>query len=208
MMVEALIRKEEMISGGHNTVDGSPAGGAVVGMDLIPSPRVVRDDDVGTVRADEGRHLSPHAHRVLEFTIDMTEEHDRRRAQGIGGCLLLGSPDFDQRRRILVGFPGALRSVGHDRHHDVTAGPGPPGQRSAGSELDVVGMGADGESTFRCLEGIEARFEIGVKVGHAGALCHVIPSAWAVSRSWGVSRSRARPRRTRTSALSPADRRW
>ena len=68
-------------------------------------------------------------------------------ARDAGALLLLAQRD--EARLVLVGIPRSLRPVGADEVEELAPGGGPLGERGAGAELDVVGMGADGEGARR-----------------------------------------------------------
>ena len=58
-------------------------------------------------------------------------------------------PRRDERGKVLVGIPTALRSVGEHEQFDVRAATRPMRERRATPELDVVGMRTDGEDARR-----------------------------------------------------------
>ena len=83
------------------------------------------------------------------------EQRAAARALGATGtCTFLGEVDgelvagLDQRERV-ARVPRALRAVGAHEVRDGAAGGRPLGQRGAGAELDVVGVGADGQGRPR-----------------------------------------------------------
>src|SRR5207248_2137880 len=66
-------------------------------------------------------------------------------AQSTRRVALLLLTQGDEAGLILGRIPRPLRPVGAHEVLDLTAGRGPLGQRAAAAELDVVGMGADGQ---------------------------------------------------------------
>ena len=101
-------------------------------------------------RGSSRRPRSRSAQAGLELAVDAAEEHDLAGgAEGLGRGPLLGLAGCDQRGGVLVGVPGALRAVGEDQVVHDAAGGGPLGQRGAAPELDVVGVGADGQRHAR-----------------------------------------------------------
>ena len=148
---DALVGEEERVAGRDDAVDGEPAGVAVVGVQPVAPPRVVAEHDVGLQRADPvgdplalGRAPTSSSPSTLP---SMTTSPVAPSALAAG--LLLDARGCDERGDVLVGVPGALRAVGEDQVvHDAAVGR-PLGQGGPGLELDVVGMGADGQRDRR-----------------------------------------------------------
>ena len=92
---------------------GEQAGVAMVGMQPVPPPRVVAEDDVGSQHPNPSRDLGPLRETRLELAVAPSEEDDlagRAERLGCGPLLVLAAGD----ERLGVGgdVPRALRSVG------------------------------------------------------------------------------------------------
>ena len=149
---ERVLRVEVRIAGRDDGVAHEPAGVAVVRVQPVALPRVVAEDDLRLQFADDP---GDHANRLAvarQLAVDVAEEaHLAGPAAGdaASGLTLLELPPGDQGGEVGAGVPRALRSVGADEVVDDTARRRPLGEGAAGAELDVVGMGADGERRRR-----------------------------------------------------------
>src|SRR5581483_2445877 len=94
---------------------------------------------------DDPADLGPLRQTALEFAVDVDEEDDVAGAEGGGGRPLLRLAEGHELRPVGVRIPRTLRAVGQDELGDGAAGGGPLGQRGAAAEVDVVGVGADGQ---------------------------------------------------------------
>ena len=91
-------------------------------------------------------------------------EHDRLACpKSLGGSLLLCGPPGDQLVQGHSFVPGPFGSVRDDQHGYLTSGIGPGSQRSAGTKLSIIRMGADRQSpvgyTLRLPGGLSVRIE-------------------------------------------------
>ena len=151
---QPVLGEEVRIAGRHDAVDRQPAGVAVVGVEPVALPRVVAEHDVGSELADDACDLAPPFERRLELAVDAAEEHDLAGgAERLGGRALLVLALRDQRGGVGVGVPGALRAVGEHEVRDDAARRRPLGERGAAVELDVVGVGDDGQRRRRASGG-------------------------------------------------------
>ncbi len=149
MRRETLIGVEVGIARGDDGAGDDEPRRAVVGMEAVPAPGVVGQHDLGTDEAQQPGDLPPGACVVAELTIGPTEEGDVAPAEKGGGAALLLLAHGDEHRLVLSGVPTSLRTVGQ---HEVVQGGArrrPLGQRGAAAELDVIGMGADGQDGHR-----------------------------------------------------------
>ena len=150
---EAVLGEEVRIAGGDDGVAHEPAGVAVVGVQPVALPRVVAEHDVGPQLADDrGRPRDTVARSLVEVAVDAPEEAHLAGAvagQPAGRLALLVLAARDERRQVGDGVPRALRAVGAHEVVDDAAGGRPLGERAAGAELDVVGMGGDGQRRRR-----------------------------------------------------------
>ncbi len=158
---QAQLGEEVGIAGGHQRIEGEEAGRPVIGVEPVPAPRIVAQQRVRPEPADDPGHLPPLVDRVLQFAVDPAQEehpvvaHRRRFRRPTS----TDRPAVDDRRRrpalrlprrhqgaqVGAGVPTALGPVGEDQVVDPAPGRRPLGQRGAAAELDVVGMGADGQ---------------------------------------------------------------
>ena len=155
------VGEEVRVACRHDAVGHEEAGVAVVGVQAVAAPGVVTQHDVGLQTADPPRQLATLVDARLQLTVGVAEEHDvaaRAAERARRGALLLLAGG-DELVDGLVGVPRALRPVGADRVHDRRARRGPLGQRAAAAELDVVGVGADGQRTRRSPE-VEAQLDV------------------------------------------------
>ena len=148
---ERLLGEEVRVARRHDALDGEEPGVAVVGVQPVALPRVVAEHDGGPQLPDPVRHLPPLAHAGLELAVDPAEEHALRRwrrapaaAARCSAWRVTTSAAASVRR-----VPAALGAVGADEVVDDGAGRRPLGERGAAAELDVVGVGADGERDGR-----------------------------------------------------------
>src|SRR5262245_35742397 len=162
----------------------------MIGMDAADRPWVVAEYRVRPDLPDDQAHLRLGGEAGVELAVDVPEEDDLGDTECVRRRLLLGLAHVDERLRVGVLVPGALRAIGADAHHDMRARVGPFRERGAAAELDVVGMGADGE---------HARGHLPVERGHG-----VGDSSRA--RSSGTSTSNASDGSVTTRTVSPAAR--
>ena len=120
-------------------VDDDPPGGVVVGVEAVPRPGVVAEQDVGSQPADPEGDLGHGVPVGDQVAVDPAQEGDLAGgAQGGGRVALLGLPGGDQGGGVGLDVPGPLGPVGAHQDGDLAAGLGPAGQRGPRSELDVV----------------------------------------------------------------------
>ncbi len=149
--------EEEGIPSGHDAVSDKPTGIPVVRVEPVSLPRVVPEDDVGAPAPDPGSHLEALPDAAFELAIGPAEErHIVSSTESPGGSALLGAPRGHELRRILGRIPCALGPVRADEEEDRAPTGGPFRQRGSAAELDVVRMGANGESARRYRE-VESR---------------------------------------------------
>ena len=124
----------------------------MIGMEPIALPRIVAQHDR---RLQDSRitpsDLAGERARVLEFAVDLAEERRPRRAPPSVArrCSLLVLARGDEcGRSAPTSHVPFEPSVQHEVVHDA-AGCRPLRQRSPAPELDVVGMGADGQRADR-----------------------------------------------------------
>ncbi len=184
--LDVVFGEEVRVPGGDDAVAGEVAGGAVVGVDAVPPPGVVGQDHVGPDVADPpGDDTSP-LQGDLQLAVDPAAEADLAgRAQGPGGGPLLALAEGDEGIGVLGRVPRALRPVGEDQVVHHTPGGGPLGEGGAAVELDVVGVGGDGQGPGRDLE-------VGREPGHPAASRGVVGTSGGRSRSAGTSTSQVR----------------
>ena len=147
-----MLGEEVRIAGGDDGVAHQPAGVAVVGVQAVPLPRVVAEHDLRSQLADDPGDLAARRPIAVELAVDAVEEADLTgpvAGQPSRRLALLVLTPGDERRQIGVRVPRALRTVGAHEVVDDAAGGRPLGQRAAGAELDVVGVGADGQGRRR-----------------------------------------------------------
>jgi hypothetical protein len=185
-----------VVAGGDDAVDDELAGAAVVGVEAVLLPRVVTEDDVGSGGADRHAHLLASVHVGFELAVDRVEEVHRLGAQRDGSGALLVVPGGDELGQVLVGGPGALRTVGEHEELHVRARAYPLGEGRAAAELDVVGVRADGEHAAR--GGVERAG------GHDG--CNAASDLPNAIRSSGTSTSNARSASRTTRSPRPSRR--
>src|ERR1700716_1341245 len=100
--------------------------------------------------ADPVGDLPALAQSRLEFAIGPTEKrHLTGPTEGPRSRPLFLLTDDNQLGRVLAWIPRALGPVGAHQMVDVTPVVGPFGEGAAATELDVVGMGADGQGAAR-----------------------------------------------------------
>ena len=71
---ESELGEEVRIAGRHQRVEEGESGGPVVGVEPVPTPRVVAQHHVGTEPADDPGHGSADLAVVLELAVDLAEE--------------------------------------------------------------------------------------------------------------------------------------
>src|SRR5438874_7610615 len=111
-----LLGEEEMVARRDHTVESTPSGNAVVGVDLIVAPGVVREDHVGPVLADDAAHLAAKIHAHLEFAVLVPEEDERFDADPFARRTLRALPRSSRlaRRHFRI-----LRSLLSARYHAI-----------------------------------------------------------------------------------------
>src|SRR5881275_1297467 len=87
-----LLGEEEMVARRDHTVESTPSGNAVVGVDLVVAPGVVREDHIGPVLADDATHLAAKIHAHLEFAVLVPEEDELFDADRFARRTLLALP--------------------------------------------------------------------------------------------------------------------
>ena len=141
-----MLGEEVRVAGGDDGVAHEEPGVAVIGVQPVALPRVVAEHDIRAQLADD---LGDVAHGRRDRPAGRRR---RRRGSGprrpgagqpAGRLALLLAAAGDERGEVGADVPRALRAVGADEVVDDAAGGGPLGQRAAGAELDVVGVGAD-----------------------------------------------------------------
>jgi hypothetical protein len=157
-------------------------------METVPAPGVVAQHDVGTDEAQQPGDLPPGAGVIAELTVDPTEEGDVAPAEKRGGAPLFLLARGDERRRILSGVPTSLRTVGQHKVVEDGARRRPLGQRGAAAELDVIGMGADGQHGHGDVQiacGCTARGKVVHRndPGPRAAVGHVVSSSTSAGQS-------------------------
>ena len=202
---EPLLGEEVRVAGGDDAVAGEQAGVAVVGVEPVALPRVVAEHDVGLQPADPVRDLPP-----------LARARSRARRRASRGTRT--SPVAPQRagpppaaRAWRVTTSAAVSASGSQvpfepsvqtRWWTTHPGRGPLGQRAAAAELDVVGVGADGQRDARASAGRPTSPPAAVTAGWPGSLAAIgstsFTRGWARSSGMSTSSpsrgSRARPR--------------
>ena len=219
VMGDGLVWEELRVPGRNDPVCGQPAGVAVIGVQAVPFPRIMAEDHVRFGPADPQRHLGPLLHAGGQLAVRPAEEADlAERSQHRRRIPLFPLPGGDQLGHIGIGIPRPLRAVGADQHADLAAGGGPLCQGRPAAEIDVVGMGPDGQRPGRCRQ-------VGGELGHR----HRCRGQWILrfahrstprsvgwrsgssARSVGVSTSQPRERSAITRSARPrrsASARW
>jgi hypothetical protein len=156
----AEVGEEVRIARRHDGVGHKEPGRAMVGVQAVAPPWVVTQNHVGLQTANPARQLATLVDARLQLTVGVAEEHHvARTAERARRRPLLVLPGGDELGHGLIAVPRSLRPVGADQMRDRRAPCHPLGQRAAGPELDVVGMGADGQRTRRPWE-VEAQFDV------------------------------------------------
>jgi hypothetical protein len=131
-----------------NGVDTEKSGHAMIWMQLVSLPRIMREHDIGCCSSDMRSNLISQFQGILEVTIDMSEM-DRLCASNGGRCLcLLHFPRRYELGTYNVWIPGALRPISNDEHRDRGAGCSPSSEGGTCSELSVIRMRTDREHRF------------------------------------------------------------
>ena len=120
----------------------------MVGMQPVALPRVVAEDDIGRQLADDAGDVADRGPIGDEIAVDAAEEADLAGAvagEPAGRLALLVAATGDERRQVGVDVPRALRPVGAHEVVDDAPGRRPLGERAAGAELHIVGVGGDGQ---------------------------------------------------------------
>src|SRR5256885_7771188 len=99
-----LLREEEVVARRDDPVEPAPAGHAVVGMNLVMAPRIVREDELRLVLADDPAYLTAKIHSDFEFAILVTQEDEFLHADRLAGRALLALSRFGHllRRRLRI----------------------------------------------------------------------------------------------------------
>src|SRR5213592_69569 len=116
-----LLGKEEVVASGDHAIETAPTGDAVVGVDLVVAPRVVRKDDVWLVLADHAADLTAQAHRDLELAVLLHQEHEALHPDGRARGALLALADLRHLFRRHLRIPGPLLAAGDDAVGHVRA---------------------------------------------------------------------------------------
>jgi len=157
--LQSQFRKEVGIAGRHQRVEHEEPGSSVVRMEPVPAPRIVSHQCGGAQLSDDPGDIATLVHLVDEFAVHPTKVehpvadtipiHDARCAHRTVDhrCRrpALRFAGRHQGAEIGVRVPAALGSVGEDQVVHPASGRRPLGQRGATSELDVVGVRADGQ---------------------------------------------------------------
>ena len=142
------------VPGGHQGVEGEEAGGPVVGVEAVAAPGVVAEQHVGPHGPDDPGHRPALVGVVDQLAVDLAEELHPvagRRSDVTAEQAPAAAARHSRLRaatsaaEVGVGVPAALGPVGEHEVVDLAAGGRPAGERGAGAELDVVGVGADGQ---------------------------------------------------------------
>ena len=146
----ARVGEEVRIAGGDDPVDHELAGATVIGVQAVLLPRVVPEDDVGADRADQLAHAVDAGGVGLELAVDRAEEVHIVGAEGAAAARCSSLTGGDQRGEVSVaGSQVPFEPSVSTSELDVGAGARPFRERRAAPELDVVGMGTDGEDRAR-----------------------------------------------------------
>ena len=204
MRGEAVLGEEVRIAGGDDRVAHEPTGVAVIGMEPVALPRVVTEHDVGPQLADDPGDLGDRRPIARQVAVDVPEEAHLAGAvtgQPAGRLALLVLAARHELRQVGRRVPRALGTVGAHEVVDDAAGRRPLGQRAAGAELDVVGMGGDGQRRRR--DGPVARPRPGRAQWRLSRLVRSHVGRWGRSAGWvrssGLSTSSASRGSPRTS---------
>ena len=145
-----VLGKEVRIAGVDDAGHRELAGAHVIRMEPVRLPRVVGQHYVGARLADDAADRLDPASIGGQLAVDESEQHRCVARRGPRRPPAARRSRRDERGDVGVAVPRALGAVGADAHGDQRTGGGPLGERGAASELDVVGMGADGEHAFWC----------------------------------------------------------
>src|SRR5439155_3232526 len=88
--VPQLFGEEQMVARGDDAVERARPGNAMVGMDLVMAPGIVREHHVGLVLPDDPASFATELHRSLELAVLMPEEHEFLDPDGLAGGALFG----------------------------------------------------------------------------------------------------------------------
>ena len=145
---QVLLAIEVRVACRDDALASEQPGVAMVGVQAVALPRVVTEHDIGAKLAYHPGDLAASLQVAVELTVDVIEEAHFAgidTAQPTGRLDLFELTLGNEGGHIGVGVPGALRTIGTDQVMHDAAGRGPLGQRCATTELDVVGVGADGQ---------------------------------------------------------------
>src|SRR5207245_10480012 len=113
-----LLGKEEVVARRDDPVDRRPPRDAVVRVYLVMAPRIVREDKVRPVLADDAANLAAKLHRDLELAVLVAEEDEALHADRLaGGALLALARRRHLRRRHLRVVLALLAAREHALHH-------------------------------------------------------------------------------------------
>ena len=225
----------------HQRVECEEPGGPVVGMEAVTTPGVVAEQDVGSDGADDPGHGAAFLGSVDQLAVDLAEgvhpagrrpRHLRRARRQPAGTPAVRSATSGSRSAYgsQLPFEPSVRT----RWCTSTPRRRPLGQGRARPELDVVGVGADGQRHgwhgqvdghghgVEEVAGRQPRHEPGRGIGRRSSRRRILPRRtahrhgsrpWAVTgtMSAGSSTSQARSGRSRTRAGIPrrsASARW
>src|SRR4029077_11571512 len=89
-----LLGVKEVVARRDDAVEAAPSGDAMVGVHLVVAPRVVGEDHVGPVLADDAAHLAAQIHAPLELAVLVSEEDEFLHADRFAGRALLALSCF------------------------------------------------------------------------------------------------------------------
>src|SRR5216110_2412724 len=139
-----LLGEEEVVPRGDDAVESTPTGHTMVGMRLVMAPRIVREDHIGPVLADDAAHLAAKIHADLELAVLVAEEDELLDTDRLACGTLLA---LSRLVHLLGGGPEivrALLSAGDHAVRHVRAGRSDPRREGArAAEVHVVGMSED-----------------------------------------------------------------
>src|SRR5256712_6066701 len=149
LSVAQLLREEQVVARGDDAVQARPPRDPVVGVDLVVTPRIVGEHEVGLVQADRAADLFTKRHRPLELAVVMPQEYELPHADRLAGGALLLLPDPGQRVRRHLRIVSALVTAREGAVRDVRAALDEARERSRAAEVDVIGVGEDGHRALR-----------------------------------------------------------
>src|SRR3989475_2607804 len=145
-----LLGEEEVVARRDDTVEPAPAGHAVVGVHLVMAPRIIREDDLGLVLANDPAYLAAKIHADLELAILVTQEDELLHTDRLAGRALLTLSRFGHLLRRSLRIVRALLSARDDAVRHVRAGCLDPRRQGArAAEVHVVGVCEDRHRALR-----------------------------------------------------------